>query len=147
MVRIISDGTIAGPWTAKKLFSNFNAAASRAIGLEREGRIVAGVIYEGWNGRSVVCHIAIEGLMTPAYLAAIFHYPFLHLGADKIIAPVAEGNRESIRLVEKLGFRKEAQLLDAHPDGSLLLYTMSAKDCRFIGARYGQRLAFAAAAA
>lgn len=139
---IISDKTRVTPWVAKKLFARFNADA--AIGLERHGEMVAGVIYENWNGASFVCHIAVQGLMTPAYLAAIFHYPFVHCGASKIIAPVAQSNEESIRFVTKLGFRLESRILDAHPDGSLLLFTMTPEACRFIGDKYGQRLAIAA---
>lgn len=108
--------------------------------MERNGEIVAGVIYEKWNGVSCMCHIAIEGRMTPEYLAAIFDFPFVYGGLSKIIAPVSEGNEESIRFVEKLGFREEARLPDADPDGSILLYTMRRDQCRFIGDRYGKRI-------
>lgn len=145
MTRINSCAAEVGPWVAKKIFGPWTGAP--AIGLERSGVMVAGVIYENWNRRSVTCHIAVQGLMTPAYLAAIFHYPFVHLGCEKIIAPVSEGNAESIKLVRNMGFREEARLHDAHPDGSLLLFTMARQECRFIGARYGQRLAIAAARA
>lgn len=142
---IVSSKERVGDWVAKKLFARFNA--DEAIGFERAGEMVAGVVYESWNGASFVCHIVIEGLVTPAYLAAIFHYPFIHCGAEKIIAPVAESNEDSIRFVEKLGFRLEAKLLSAHPDGSLLLYTMSREQCRFIEERYGQKLSISAASA
>ena len=143
---ITSDKLVVGPWVARKIFGSFNADSSEAIGLERGGELVAGVIYEQWNGRSLVCHIAVQGLMTPTYLAAIFHYPFVHIGAEKIIAPVGEGNTESVRFVSKLGFRLEARLLDASPDGSLLLYTMRREQCRFIGERYGKKLVAATGA-
>ena len=135
---IVASKERVAPWVAKKLFARFNA--DEAIGLERHGEMVAGVVYENWNGRSFVCHIVVQGLLTPAYLAAIFHYPFVHCGADKIIAPVAESNEESIRFVKKLGFRLEAQLLDAHPDGSLLLFTMTPEQCRFIEAKYARKI-------
>lgn len=138
MTRIISDKVIVGPWVAKKNFATFNPEGSEAIGLERHDNLVAGVLYENWNGRSCVCHIAVDGLLNKAYLAAIFHFPFVYGGLDKIIAPVAQSNEESVRFVTKLGFRLEAQILDAHPDGSLLLYTMEKRHCRFIGGRYGQ---------
>ena len=145
MTRIVSDAAEVGPWVAKKVFGAWNG--SPAIGLSRWGEMVAGVIYENWNRRSVTCHIAVQGLMTPAYLAAIFHYPFVYLGCDKILAPVAESNAESIKFVKKLGFQEEARILDAHPDGSLLIYTMAKAACRFIGDRYGQRFSIAAASA
>lgn len=121
--------------------------ADEAIGLERDGEMIAGVVYENWNGASFVCHIVVEGLMTPAYLAVIFHYPFVHCEAKKIFAPVPESNKSSIRFVEKLGFRLEHRLLDAHPDGALLLYGMTPQQCRFLGEQYGQKITVAAASA
>lgn len=85
--------------------------------------------------------------MTPAYLAAIFHYPFVYLGVDKIIAPIAESNEDSVKFVKNLGFTCEATLSEAHPDGAILLFTMKREACRFIGERYGQRFTVAAARA
>ena len=144
MRRINSCAEEVGPWVAKKIFGPWRG--DPAIGLHAtDGAMVAGVIYENWNRRSVTCHIAVEGLLTPAYLGAIFHYPFVHLGVEKIICPIAESNEESIRLCRKLGFQEEARILDAHPDGSLLLYTMSRDKCRFIGERYGKRFTARAA--
>lgn len=131
---MIVTGKAPAEWVAKKLFADFNAC--EAIGLERRGEIVAGVVYENWNGASFVCHIVVEGLMTPRYLAAIFHYPFVHCGAAKIIAPVAESNEDSIRFCRKLGFTLESTITRAHPDGSLLLFTMEPEACRFIKGKY-----------
>lgn len=141
-MKIVSSKQTVAPWVAKKLFGRFNP--DEAIGLEKNGELVAGVIYENWNRRSIVCHIVIDGRMTPSYLAAIFHYPFMYLGVDKIIAPVAESNEESIKFVENLGFEREATLSDAHPDGAILLYTIKRTACRFIGERYASRLVVAA---
>lgn len=142
---ITSDKSIVGPWVAARINGQFTPENSEAIGLDADG-LVAGVIYESWNGASVVCHIAVDGVMTGAYLAAIFDYPFNRLGVNKIIAPIAESNEKSIKFVQKLGFRKEAQLLDAHPDGSLFLFTMSREQCKYIGVKYGKKLKPAACA-
>lgn len=109
--------------------------------------MIAGVVYEDWNGASFVVHIVVEGLMTPKYLRAIFHYPFVYCGASKLIATVAESNEESVRFVTKLGFREEARLHDAHPDGSIRLFTMTPDQCRFIGENHGKRQPSAAARA
>ena len=74
MKQIISSRDRVTPWVAKKLFARFNA--DEAIGLEHDGEMIAGVVYEDWNGAAFTCHIVVQGLMTPAYLRAIFHYPF-----------------------------------------------------------------------
>jgi len=141
MLEVSSDKLIVGPWVAKKIFGSFNPHSSEAIGLMDGEAVRAGVIYEGFNGSSMMVHAAVEGRLTPYYLWAICHYPFVHAGVGKVIAPIGEGNTESVRFVEKFGFRLEAQILDAHPDGRLLLYTLRREDCRFLkslGDRYGQ---------
>ena len=138
MTRINSNAAEVGPWVADRVFGEWKG--DPAIGLERHEKMVAGVLYENWNRRSIVCHIAVDGLMTPAYLAAIFHYPFVYLGCDKIIVPVSEGNTDSIKFVKKLGFQEEARLHDAHPDGLLLLFTLERQKCKFIGERYARRI-------
>ena len=139
--QVTTNKHIVGPWVAKKIFGSFNPESSEAIGLIDDQGIRAGVIYEGFNGVSMMVHSAVQGRLTPYYLWAICHYPFVHAGVDKLIAPIGEGNTESVRFVEKFGFRLEAQILDAHPDGRLLLYTLKREDCRFLkslGERYGQ---------
>ena len=147
---ITSNKLIVGPWVARKVFGAFHPETSEAIGLERHGEMVAGVIYENWNGASMVVHIAVQGLLTPAYLTAIHHYPFVVVGAGKLIAPIGEGNAESIRFVTKLGFKQEGRIPGAHPDGALLLYTLSREDAfngRYLGEQHGQVRRIAAARA
>jgi len=135
---ITNNRALVSGWMSAKLDGEVECQA--ALGLVCNETIHAGVVYNDWNGVSVTATIAVEGIMTPSYLAAIFHYPFIHLGAKKIICQIGEKNQKSIHLCEKMGFRKEAQLLDSHPDGRLLLYTMSKEQCRFIGERYVKKL-------
>jgi hypothetical protein len=88
----------------------FNPDRSSAIGLMRDGKTVAGVVYENFNGRSVVCHICVKGRMTPAYLAAIFDYPFNVCDVQKVICPVSSGNVRAQRVVRKMCITEEARL-------------------------------------
>jgi RimJ/RimL family protein N-acetyltransferase len=115
------------------------AERSEAIGLRR-GEIVAGVIYENWNHQSIWCHIAIEGRLTPEYLAAIFDYPFNVCQVKKIIVPVGSDNEDSTRLVIKMGFSKEGRIKDARPEGDLVFWTMRRNDCKYLGDRYALRI-------
>lgn len=141
---ILTDKYVVGPWIAQRLHYPFEPNGIQTIGLVRRS-IVAGVMYEDYNGAAMVAHMVCEGLLTRRYLWTIFHYPFVQAGCRKLIAPVPESNGRSIRFVKHLGFREEARLLDAHPDGSLLIFTMTREQCRFIGEQYEQAK-FAAAA-
>lgn len=148
MGRHITQGPVIGHWVAQRVRGQYFEANSQAIGLMKDGKIIAGVIYENFNGRSVVAHIAIEGSINREFLYAIFHYPFTACGVEKIIAPVPGSNGKSIRLATNMGFWPEARLRDAHPDGDILLMTLEKADCRFLGdARYGKKFTIAAAAA
>ena len=143
----ISNSHQVGEWVAKRVRGGYWAERSQAIGLKRDGEIVAGVIYENWNHQSIVCHIAVEGRMTSAYLAAIFDYPFNVCQVQKIIVPVPSANGESVSLVQKMGFTEEARIKDAHPEGDIVFYVLARDACRYLRKRYGKRLSVTASGA
>ena len=121
-----------GRWVAAQMDSQFSENTASAIGLVRDGKIVAGVIYENWNHRSIFCHIAFLGRITPAFLAAVFHYPFEVCDVDKIIAPIRGDNRKAISLVENMGFSEEARLKDVPPTGDIVFFTLPREACRVV---------------
>lgn len=143
----ICQGQFVVEWVAKQTneFGNFGCATG--IGLQEytqfnRWRIVAGVAYAEWNGVNVVCHIASEGKTwaTREFLGVIFDYPFNRIGGDygakRITVCVGEGNADSRKFVEHLGFTREANLTGAHPTGDLLIYKMDRSDCRFLRKPY-----------
>ena len=136
---LIVTGPAVGNWVAARVNGQFFEAASQAIGIEKDGKIIAGVIYENWNQVSIWCHIAIEGRLTKKFLWIIFHYPFKQIGAKKIIVPVSGGNEKSLRLVKKMGFVEEARIKDARPDGDMVFLVLDREKCRFTEPRYEQR--------
>ena len=139
MVWSITNGDHVGRWVAERINGAFHSG-STAIGLERNGNIVAGVLYEHWNGRSVVAHMAASGRLTPAYVAAIFDYAFNVCGCHKVILPVASTNAKSGKFVRKLGFTQESHIRDASPDGDIVFYTLTKQDCRFLGSTYHRKI-------
>jgi RimJ/RimL family protein N-acetyltransferase len=133
----IVQGDAVGNWVAARVHGKYFAEGSQAIGLERDGQIIAGVIYENWNKASIVCHIAIEGRMTKGYLRAIFNYPFEVCKVKKIIVPVSSTHVKSLKLVTKMGFIEEARVKDATPDGDIIFLTLAKENCRFLGVENG----------
>ena len=129
----------AGHWTAKKVDGGYFQKRSQSIGLKKDGEFVAGVIYENWHGKSITCHIAVTGRMIPAYLFAIFDYPFNVCKVGKIIVPVSSANLTSIRFVEKMGFQEEARINNAMPDGDMVIFTMPKERCKYLENRYGKK--------
>jgi L-amino acid N-acyltransferase YncA len=133
----IVQGAEIGNWVAQRLGSGYFAERSSSIGLQKNAKTIAGVIYENWNKRTVFCHIVIEGRLTKAYLKAIFDYPFNKLNVEKIIVPIVKSNEKSIKLVQNMGFVEEARIKDGAPNGDIIFMTLAKNDCRFLGARYG----------
>ena len=125
-------------WVAAQTAEFGNFGTDVGIGWEKDGRLVAGVAYANWNGVNVECHIASDRSkrwLTRRFLWTIFDYPFNQLGAARITVCVGQGNRDSTRFVQHLGFILEARLRAAHPTGDLLIFCMKRQDCRFIQKR------------
>ena len=134
---MIVSGPIVGRWVAEQTNGSFSEVTSTAIGLQKEtGEIVAGVIYENWNKRSVVAHMAVTGMLTRKFIGAIFRYAYEQCGVNKVILPVASDNEKSNRFVKHLGFAEECRIHEAAPGGDIILYTLKKADCRFLGDKY-----------
>jgi RimJ/RimL family protein N-acetyltransferase len=134
--RIVS-GPEVGHWVTSKAGGVFGPATSTAIGLEKDGEVIAGVIYENWNGRSIVAHMAVTGRLTREFIGAIFRYAFVKCGVDKVILPISSANTKSNKFAKHLGFTEEARLKDAAADGDVILYTLKKGDCKYLGEQYG----------
>ena len=135
-------------WVARRTNEFGRFGTDIGIGWARDGRLVAGVAYADWNGPNVVCHIASDGSRrwaTREYLWTIFDYPFNQLKVKRITVCVGEGNGDSRRFVQHLGFRLESTLRAAHPSGDLLVYSMFSEQCRWLNENlYSMRLRLAA---
>jgi RimJ/RimL family protein N-acetyltransferase len=140
MGRDIVSGPDVGHWVAKRVDYGFLETRANALGLKRNNELIAGVIYENWNHQSIWCHFAIEGQLTPAYLAAIFDYPYNICQVEKIICPVGSDNEQSIKVVKKMGFTEEGRIKEGRPHGDIVFYTLRRDDCRFLNTRYSKRI-------
>jgi hypothetical protein len=109
---------------------------STAIGVIKRGELVAGLVYERWNGVNVEMSIGAKpksGWADKAVLRGIFSYPFLQLECRTITIVVAASNRASLSLVTRLGFEGEAVVRFAADDGGdLIVLKMYREKCRWI---------------
>lgn len=132
---IVFDTSLVVPWVCERVgIGDVVPEKYSAIGNLKNGHLVAGVLYEDCNGANVFCHIAGEGAgwLSREFLSIIFDYPFNQLKVRRISGVVASTNIAARKLDEHLGFDLEAILHDAHPDGDLYLYKMTAEKCRWL---------------
>lgn len=108
----------------------------RAIGLRRDGELIAGVLYEGFNGQNMWIHVAAEPgrrWLVRDYLRACFAYPFVVCGVNRLSGYVNASNLDARRFDEHLGFREEARLKGAAPDGGdVIVYVMWKSECKYV---------------
>ena len=105
------------------------------LGLVRHGYLIAGVVYNNWEGTNVCAHIgAIDGKrwLIPGFLYAMFDYPFNHGGRRRITALVAKKNKPARKFVEHLGFRIEGVFPRYYARDDMIAYGMLKEKCRFI---------------
>ena len=111
-------------------------AGMKGLGLERDGELVAGVVYEGYNGVNVWMHVAAapgRQWMNKEYLRYCFYYPFVEMGCQRVSGSVDASNEDARRFDEHLGFKQEAVLQGAAADGGdVILYVMRREDCRYV---------------
>ncbi len=134
--RIIdTDHSGVGRWMQSKS-GGYYRDGSTCIGLTRKGELVAGAMYDQYNGSSILASVAIDGPITRQWLWYIFAYPFVQLKANVILGLISSANTKSIKLVEHMGFTSVADIPHADPSGLLCLYVMHRDDCRFIRSPY-----------
>lgn len=105
------------------------------IGLEEDGVIKCGVVYDNYSGEDIHMSIAAE---TPKWcnrgnLRMFFDYPFNQLGCARVTAMVAKGNKRARRMNEGLGFVHEGTHRKAYHGGQTAIsYGMVKEECKWI---------------
>lgn len=143
MKRVVWDQPVlVGAWVCERIGGQFNAQLATAIGLERDGELIAGVIFDNYMGQSIAMHVAGEGghWMTREFARACFGYAFNQLKVKKVLGFVDSTNAAARRYDEHLGFKLEHVITDAGKVGDLCIYSMTPDKCRFIGEHHGQSI-------
>jgi RimJ/RimL family protein N-acetyltransferase len=106
------------------------------IGQYKDGKIIAGVVYNQYNGPSICMHVAAEPgsrWMTRDFLFRAFAYPFIQLGCNRVTGLVRADNMEARRFDEHLGFKQEGIIRKGADDGTdMILYGMLKEECRWL---------------
>lgn len=133
---------IVGPWVAARTGGQWWPGHT-TLGLADGPKLIAGVLYEAFNGASITMSVAAEGRnwLDRRFLWAAFDYPFNQLGCKTVVGLVSSANKRAQRFDEHLGFKLVATLEQAHQEGDMLVYQMLRRDCRWLelGKRYGRQ--------
>lgn len=126
------DGNVVGPWVCQRTGGTWSPIDAVAMGWRSNGVLTAGVIVDHWNHASCLVHVAADAPFTKQFVKFFFSYVFLQLKAKKIIGLVASSNRKALKLDKHLGFKEEHRIQDGHPDGDLVILSMTPAQCRWL---------------
>lgn len=123
------------PWAQERIGVAFRRDAY-TIGLEKDGKIVAVVIFDSFGEFDCNMHIASDGTrawMNKSLLLAAFAYPFIQLGLLRLTGLVPADNADALAFDEHIGFVREGYHPKAGPGGKdLISLGLMREACRFI---------------
>jgi RimJ/RimL family protein N-acetyltransferase len=132
--RIAVKDDAVGKWVHERTAGQWVPALASTIGVYKDERIVAGVVFSQWTGPNIFVAVAVDDprAVTRRFLYLCCWYPFEQLKCRRVTALVDEDNSRSISSVEHLGFTREATLVDAAPNGDVIVFRMLKRDCRWL---------------
>lgn len=105
-----------------------------AIGLEKNGELIAATSYGKFNQVSMHAHIAIaEGeRLNREFAWFMLYYPFVQIGVNALIVLVDSSRERAIRLQNHLGYQTIAEIPDSCPNGPMLVRVLYKHNCRWL---------------
>jgi hypothetical protein len=104
------------------------------FGLERNGELRVGVVFEGFTGTSANIHVAAVNAhaFTREFFEVVFGYAFNQLKLKRLTGLVAANNDRALKFDRHLGFENETVLKDGCEDGDVIVLVMRPETCRFL---------------
>lgn len=130
---------VSGPEVVRWVFEKTGGDVTQvhqAIGQVRDGKLIAAVAYEGYNGQNIYVHQRIEEAPSRTYWWMVTDYPFNQLGCTRMTGHVEADNIKARSLDERIGFELEGCMKRAGRQGQdVLVYVLWKEKCRFLGWR------------
>lgn len=123
-------------WVAERVDEDRFQDTDVAIGVEENGELIAGVVYNMYTGPSISMHVAAvpgKRWLTRDTLFRFFAYPFVQLECRRVTGLVREDNLVAQQFDEHVGFVREGLIRGACDDGqNMILYGMLREECRWL---------------
>lgn len=122
-------------WVATRAGCDAHTWAGYAcFGLERDGQLRVGVVFEGFTGTSANIHVAAVNAraFTREFFEVVFGYAFNQLKLKRLTGLVSSRNDRALKFGRHLGFEDEAVLKDGCEDGDVIVLVMRPETCRFL---------------
>lgn len=120
---IFDDKDRVGDWVADQMPDGASWHNYYAMGAEKQGELVSGIVFENFNGHNANVHIAVSK-PTKLFLALLDHafvYAFDTCGLRRLTGLVEADNVKALQLDLHIGFKIEAVMKEAGSAGQDLL--------------------------
>lgn len=113
-----------------------------AIGLARDGEIIAACVFECFSQCDCSVHLASDGSRrwcNREYIVRCMAYPFLQLNLRRITGLVPARNKAALNFDLAFGFKQEGYIRHGMPDDDLVLLGMLREECRWLPQVYNPK--------
>lgn len=132
---VFDDKQRVGAWVAERVEQSSSWGSFYAMGAERNGELVAGIVMNNYNGVNAFVHIAIAkpGKDTIKLFRAFADYAFRQCKLKRLTGLTPDNLAGVLAFDLKAGWEKEFTMLDAAPDGGPLhVVVMRPDKCRWV---------------
>jgi RimJ/RimL family protein N-acetyltransferase len=131
---IVTDNFAHARTIAKAAGFHFNPECDIVMAREEDGKLLGGVIFQAYNGASIVIHVAgfAPNWLNRDLLWIAFSYPFDQLKVTKLFTQTPSDNRKALDFNTNLGFKDEARIEGVFRDADLIVRSMRREDCRWL---------------
>ena len=120
-------------WVAKRIGIN-GFGPSTAIGVQRDGQLIAGAVYHDYRDGQIEASIASDSprWATRSVLYSLFAYPFIQCDANRLLVTCDESNDKAMKMNKQLGFTPEGILRQMYYPNDAIIWGMLKDECKWI---------------
>lgn len=123
-----------GAWVEEQVDQRGGWGPFYALGIEKDGQIVAGVVINNYNGANATAHIAVTRMtkLLPKLFEHVCDYAFNYCGLKRLTGMVPTNEPHIIKFDKHLGFEEEFVMKDGAPGSDMLVMVMWPHKCRWL---------------
>jgi RimJ/RimL family protein N-acetyltransferase len=123
-----------GAWVAQQVGQTCDWGSFYSLGIVRDGEIIAGVVFNNFNGANATCHIAISKFsrVMPAMIEHSCKYAFEFCGLKRLTGMVPSNEPKILAFDKHLGFEEEFVMKDGAPGADMHVLVMWPDKCRWL---------------
>jgi hypothetical protein len=125
---------LVGAWVAQEVGQTASWGDFYALGIVRGDKVIAGVVFNNFNGANATCHIAapVFTRMLPELICHSCNYAFNHCKLKRLTGMVPSNEPKILAFDKHLGFEEEFVMKDGAPGADMHILVMRPDTCRWL---------------